>query len=99
MTPPSRPRPEPGRLFIAGGWREAAAKARRDVVDPSTGRVVTSVAEADAADLDEAVSAARTAFDQGPWSRTSGRERSRVLNRAAELIRKREDELVALESL
>ncbi|TDU03322.1 acyl-CoA reductase-like NAD-dependent aldehyde dehydrogenase [Streptomyces sp. 846.5] len=99
MTPVSRPHLEPGRLFIDGRWREADAKGRRDVIDPSTGRVVTSVAEADATDLDAAVAAARKAFDEGPWGRTSGRERSRVLNRVAELIRRREDELVAVESL
>lgn len=95
----NRPTIEPGRLFIDGEWREAAAKGRRDVVDPATGTVVTTVAEADAADLDAAVTAARRAFDEGPWPRTPGRERARVLHRVADLIRRREDELVAVESL
>ncbi|MBE4738463.1 aldehyde dehydrogenase family protein [Streptomyces caniscabiei] len=94
-----RPHIEPGGLFIAGAWREAESGGRRDVVDPSTGRVVTTVAEADETDLDAAVAAAREAFDEGPWSRTPARERARVLNRAAALIRERGDEIAAVESL
>jgi phenylacetaldehyde dehydrogenase len=41
----------PGQLFIGGQWREAADGARTDVFDPSTGKVVTTVAEADASDV------------------------------------------------
>ena len=95
----SRPRVAPGRLFIDGTWREATSGGRTDVLDPSTGEVVTTVAEADAADVDAAVRAAREAFDYGPWSRTPGRERARVLHRVADLVRERADEIVALESL
>lgn len=95
----SRPHIEPGRLFIDGEWREADAKGRRDIVDPSTGKVITTVANADATDLDAAVTAARTAFDEGPWARTPGRERARVLHRVADIIRRREDEIVAVESV
>ncbi|MEU4232261.1 aldehyde dehydrogenase family protein [Nonomuraea sp. NPDC026600] len=93
----SRPHVEPGKLFIDGQWCEANAKGRRDVIDPSTGKVVTTVAEADAADVDAAVTAGRRAF--GPWARMSGRERARVLHRVADIVRRREDELVAVESL
>ncbi|MBT2232461.1 aldehyde dehydrogenase [Nonomuraea sp. NEAU-A123] len=93
----SRPHVEPGKLFIDGQWCEAHAKGRRDVIDPSTGKVVTTVAEADAADVDAAVTAGRRAF--GPWARMSGRERARVLHRVADIVRRREDELVAVESL
>ncbi|MFI6932179.1 aldehyde dehydrogenase family protein [Streptomyces sp. NPDC050287] len=90
---------EPGRLFIAGQWREAADGARTEVVDPSRGAVVTTVAEAGAADVDAAVRAAREAFDGGAWSGLSGRERGRILHRIAELIRENADELAQLESL
>jgi acyl-CoA reductase-like NAD-dependent aldehyde dehydrogenase len=89
----------PGQLFIGGQWLEAADGARTDVFDPSTGQVVTTVAEASAADVDAAVRAAREAFDNGPWARMSGRERGRVLHRVSELIRENADELAALESL
>ncbi|MFG2127231.1 aldehyde dehydrogenase family protein [Streptomyces sp. NPDC048751] len=90
---------EPGRLFIGGQWREAADGARSEVVDPSRGAVVTTVAEAGAADVDAAVRAAREAFDAGQWSGLSGRERGRVLHRVAQLIRENADDIARLESL
>ncbi|MFJ9147731.1 aldehyde dehydrogenase family protein [Streptomyces sp. NPDC102270] len=90
---------EPGRLFVGGQWREAADGARTEVVDPSRGAVVTTVAEAGAADVDAAVRAARETFDDGAWSGLSGRERGRILHRVAELIRENADELAQLESL
>jgi acyl-CoA reductase-like NAD-dependent aldehyde dehydrogenase len=90
---------EPGQLFIGGRWREAADGARTEVVDPSRGAVVTTVAEAGAADVDAAVRAAREAFDSGQWSGLSGRERGRILHRVAELIRENADEIARLESL
>ncbi|GAA0316472.1 aldehyde dehydrogenase family protein [Streptomyces turgidiscabies] len=90
---------EPGRLFVGGQWREAADGARTEVVDPSRGTVVTTVAEASAADVDAAVRAAREAFDNGPWATTTGRERGRILNRVAQLIRENADEIARLESL
>ncbi|MFJ8533690.1 aldehyde dehydrogenase family protein [Streptomyces sp. NPDC093591] len=89
---------EPGRLFIGGQWREAADGARTEVVDPSRGAVVTTVADAGAADVDAAVRAARDAFDDGAWSGLSGRERGRVLHRVAELIRENADTVAELES-
>ncbi|MFD0004263.1 aldehyde dehydrogenase family protein [Streptomyces sp. NPDC127178] len=89
---------EPGRLFIGGQWREAADGARAEVVDPSRGAVVTTVADAGAADVDAAVRAAREAFDDGAWSGLSGRERGRVLYRVAELIRENADTIAELES-
>ncbi|MDN3026851.1 aldehyde dehydrogenase family protein [Streptomyces sp. S.PB5] len=90
---------EPGQLFIGGRWREAADGARTEVVDPSRGAVVTTVAEAGAADVDAAVRAAREAYDDGSWSGLSGRERGRVLQRVAELIRENADDIARLESL
>jgi acyl-CoA reductase-like NAD-dependent aldehyde dehydrogenase len=88
-----------GRLYIAGTWRDASSGDRADVVDPSTGRVIATVADAGPADVDIAVSAAREAFDNGPWAAMSGRERARILYRVGELIRENADELIWLESL
>jgi phenylacetaldehyde dehydrogenase len=100
MTQPiSRPAPEPGRLFIGGTWVEATAGGRMDVLDPSTGQVVTTVADATADDVEQAVTAARTAFDTGEWARTSPRDRARVLHRVADLIREHAAELTAVESI
>ncbi|MFE9020913.1 aldehyde dehydrogenase family protein [Streptomyces sp. NPDC007808] len=89
---------EPGRLFVGGRWREAADGARTEVVDPSRGAVLTTVADAGAADVDAAVRAARDAFDDGAWCGLSGRERGRVLHRVAALIRENADTVAELES-
>lgn len=45
------------------------------------------------------MAAARKAFDEGPWPRMSGKARSRILNKLADLIEEHADELAALESL
>ncbi|WP_086668070.1 aldehyde dehydrogenase family protein [Lentzea kentuckyensis] len=92
-----RPDVTPGRLFIGGEWREPAEGGRINVVDPSTGAVVTSVARGSTADVNDAVDAAREAFEG--WAATPGRQRARVLHRVADVVRARADELVAVESL
>ncbi|WP_338890893.1 aldehyde dehydrogenase family protein [Rhodococcus sovatensis] len=94
----SRPHLAPRLLFIDGHWRESATRDRTDVIDPSTGSVLTTVAEAGPADIDAAVTAARTAFDDGRWSSLPGRERARILHRVGQLVRERADEIIAVES-
>lgn len=49
-----------------------------------TEKVITSVAEADTEDVNRAVKAARKAFDEGPWPRTPGAGRGRVLSKCAD---------------
>lgn len=93
-----RPQIEPRRLFIDGQWRESASGQRTPIVDPATAEVLTSVVEGDVTDLDDAVRAARTAFDDGRWSGLSGRERGRILHRVGAIIRARADEIIAVES-
>lgn len=90
---------EYGRLYINGEWHESSSGERIDVVNPATGLTVATVASGTTADIDAAVSAARTAFDDGRWSKLSGRERSRVLNRISALMREREDEIALAESI
>ena len=58
-------------LLIDGKSVEAKSGKKFDVVDPATGQTIAAVAEADAADVDEAVKAARRTFETGPWSKTS----------------------------
>jgi acyl-CoA reductase-like NAD-dependent aldehyde dehydrogenase len=89
----------PGRLYIGGGWRDSVAGDRRDVLNPATGELITTVAESDAADVDAAVAAARKAFDEGPWPRMSPRERGDVLLKIAALLEQHREELAQLESL
>ncbi|MDX1579874.1 MAG: aldehyde dehydrogenase family protein, partial [Gemmatimonadota bacterium] len=57
----------PGRLYIGGEWTDAASGRSFEVENPAREEVVTEVAEADAADVDRAVRAARQAFEEGDW--------------------------------
>lgn len=87
-----------GRLFINGAWQESAGGARTSVLNPATGQEVATVSSAVTADVDAAVAAAKASVNDGRWSRLSGRERSRVLNKAAAIIRERAEELALVES-
>jgi phenylacetaldehyde dehydrogenase len=90
---------EQHKLFIGGDDREAVEGARRDVVDPATGKVISNVADATAKDVDLAVAAARKAFDGGPWRQTTPGERVKLLWRIAELIDKYSVQLAELDTL
>src|SRR5205807_577572 len=68
-------------------------------INPATEEAIADVAEGDAADIDLAVKAARKAFDSGPWRQTDARDRGRLMNKLADLIEARIDELAELETL
>ena len=87
------------RLFVGGQWVPPATGATIDVVSPYTERVVARVPGAAAADVDQAVAAARAAFDGGPWPRTPPDERADVLQRAAALLHERRAEIADLITL
>lgn len=86
-------------LFIDGKWQDASTSDRIDVVNPATGKVIASVADGKAADVDRAVKAARRAFDKGPWGKMSGLERSKLVWKLAELIDRDADEIGLIETL
>ena len=90
---------EAGKLLIGGEWRESSKTF--DTINPATGEVLTSIAEASAADVDAAVHAARKAFDDlaGPWRKMTASERGRLLWKIADLIEKHIDEFAELETL
>ena len=75
------------RLFIGGEWVEPSSSAVFEVHSPTTGELVGRTPEAQQADIDRAVAAAREAVDHGPWPRMTPSERGAVLSRAAEAIR------------
>jgi aldehyde dehydrogenase (NAD+) len=83
----------PDRFFIGGEWVAPSSASRFDVISPSTEELVLSVAEAQAADADRAVAAAREAFDKGPWPRMSPKERAPYLHALAAALTARNDEL------
>src|SRR5580698_187488 len=87
------------KLLINNRWVPSVSGKTFATVDPSTGEEICQIAEADAADVNKAVHAARRAFEHGPWRKLPASERGRLLNRLADLIEKHADELAALESL
>jgi acyl-CoA reductase-like NAD-dependent aldehyde dehydrogenase len=89
----------PRELYYAGRWRAARDAAAFAVVDPVTERCLATVAEAGPVEVDEAVSAARSAVADGPWGRIDGAGRGGLLNRVADLLEARSEEFAALESL
>ncbi len=84
-------------LWIGGAWRAGAGGGRIDVVDPSTGGPITSVADASVEDAIDAVAAAHGALPG--WAATPPRQRSEVLRRCFELMIARKDMLAELISL
>jgi len=83
-------------LFIDGVWRSGSSTF--DVVNPATGETVATVASATEADVDDAVQAARRAFE-GEWRQKSGGERAMLLNRLASLIERDGEKLAHLEAV
>jgi aminomuconate-semialdehyde/2-hydroxymuconate-6-semialdehyde dehydrogenase len=83
--------------YIAGNQRSPANDEWLDVFEPATGAVYARVADSGAADLAAAVDAAREAF--ADWSSLPAAERARWLNRLADEVDARSDELVRAESI
>jgi aldehyde dehydrogenase (NAD+) len=86
-------------LLINNRWVPSESGKTFATINPATGEEICQVAEADSADVDKAVTAARAAFEKGPWKKMNASERGRLLNRLADLIEQNADELAALESL
>ena len=85
-------------VLIDGRWRSATTGETLPVIDPSTGERFAALARGRAEDVSEAVAAARTAFDDGPWGRMPAAERGRILSRFGRAIADDFDTLVALEA-
>src|SRR3954470_2615044 len=88
-----------GLLLIDGQWRAAEDGGTWTHLHPATGEEVGQFAVAGPADVDRAVRAARTAFDEGPWPRMRAGERTKALLRIADAIRANGPELSALLAL
>jgi aldehyde dehydrogenase (NAD+) len=89
----------PTQLLINNEWVESASGRRFETINPATGEVICDVAEADAADVDKAVQAARNAFNSDSWRKMSATTRGDLLYKLADLIEKNIDELARLETL
>ncbi len=85
--------------LIAGQWIDAQSGETFDTYSPSTGRAIARVASGDSNDINQAVTAARKAFESGPWPKMSARDRGKLLFKLADLIEENAQELAALEVL
>ncbi len=87
------------RLFINGGYRDAADGGRFDNINPASGELLSEMARGNEKDIDIAVASALEAYRSGAWSRMAPRERMEVLFRFANLIEEHAETLAVLDTL
>jgi aldehyde dehydrogenase (NAD+) len=85
-------------LFIGGQFVAPSARQYFETINPANEKVLARVARAGRKDVDQAVKAARRAY-QGTWSRLKPAERSKYLYRIARMLQERAREFAAIESL
>ncbi|KAL6305696.1 aldehyde dehydrogenase [Sparassis latifolia] len=86
-------------LFIGGKFVDGSSNSHIDVVNPSTGKVITKISEGTSKDVDLAVDAAEKAFKTTWGLNTTGRHRGVLLNRLADLLEKNIETVAAIETL
>ncbi|WP_062245074.1 5-carboxymethyl-2-hydroxymuconate semialdehyde dehydrogenase [Brevibacterium epidermidis] len=97
ITPPAG-MPEKIRHYINGEFVDSIDGEEFDVLNPVTNEPYIKAASGKKADIEAAVAAAKKAFDKGPWPKMLPRERARILNKIADIVESRKDELAAMES-
>ncbi len=85
-------------MYDNGEWVESKSSKTFPVYDPATEEVIAQVPDSNADDVNRAVAAAKSAFEDGPWGSTTAQERGRVLFRLAEKIRQNAAQLAELEA-
>jgi phenylacetaldehyde dehydrogenase len=90
---------KPRKMLIDGKWVNAASGKTFPTYNPATGEVLARVAEGDREDIEQAVKAARKAFDHGPWRKMTAAERARLIWKLADLVEEHTEEFGYLESL
>jgi phenylacetaldehyde dehydrogenase len=87
------------KMLINGKWVDSVSGKTFPTYDPSTGKEMARIAEGDAADINLAVTAARNAFEKGPWRKMTASERGRLIWKLGDLLEKYTEEFAQLESL
>jgi len=85
------------KLYIDGGYVDASTGVTFEAINPANGEVIAHVQRAGVADVERAIESARRG--QKVWALMTAMERSRVLRRAVDILRERNDELAMLETL
>src|SRR5580698_2065395 len=86
-------------MLINGKWVDAASGKTFPTYNPATGEVLANIAEGDKEDINRAVTAARAAFEKGPWRNMAPNERGRLIWKLGDLLEKHNEEFAQLESL
>ncbi|MGD7070657.1 aldehyde dehydrogenase family protein [Acetobacter sp. AAB5] len=86
-------------LYIDGGAASSCSDARLPIYDPSTGMQIASTVDANAQDVDRAVTSAFNSFKSGVWKDMRPSERERILLRLADLVERDAEILAQLETL
>jgi aldehyde dehydrogenase (NAD+) len=87
------------KLYIDGQFGDAESGETYKSINPYNGEAIATIPQGSARDADRAIRAARKAFDEGPWPRMSGEERSAIIGRAAAMLKDRMKDYARLESL
>jgi aldehyde dehydrogenase (NAD+) len=95
----AKPTLKQGKLFINGREEDAASGKTIDVINPATGELLTTVPDADTADVDRAVAAARASFEKKTWRGIDPSKREKILLDIADLLAKHRDEMAMIVSL
>jgi betaine-aldehyde dehydrogenase len=85
-------------MYVNGQWVKAKGGATREIRDPGNGELIAVVQEASREDVNQAIDAARAAFDHGPWRKTTPLDRAKLLFKIADGIRARAKALAELET-
>jgi aldehyde dehydrogenase (NAD+) len=87
------------KMYINGEWRSAADGKTRPTISPITESAIAEIPEASEQDVEDAIQAARHAFDHGTWAKMTGHDRQKILTRVSELMEKYADDLALCETL
>jgi len=90
---------EPLKMFINGEWLASNDGRTFPVINPNTNEKVAEIFEAGALEIEKAATAARKAFDSGPWRRMTGKMRGELLNKVADVIERNLQKFAFLEAL
>ncbi len=90
---------KPGQIYVDGAWSDGSGEARIAHIHPSINQELTTIADASEADVNAAVAAARSAFDEGPWPHMGASERKRLLQPFVNLLHEHAEELAFLQTL
>ena len=87
------------KMLINGKWVDSVSGKTFPTYNPATGEVMAQIAEGDREDINRAVTAARNAFEKGPWRQLTASERGKLIWKLGDLLEENLEEFAELESL